>query len=125
MLPSYKKFLLQTIEDLKKENKELQARNDRLVEAMVPILRRMNEAKPASIPLSVEMPAKSVSHRITYSQGKVSCLCGWEERSDDSARLQEAASTHHREHTSALRGGRKSWPQAKNQLEQESIGGVQ
>lgn len=120
----YKKFLLQVIEDQKQQIKELQARNNQLVDSMVPILRRMNEPKGAQIPLSTEVPQKPNMHKLVYGNSKVTCSCGFEKRSTDTAELQEAASNHHREHTSSLRGGRKSWPQIKNQLEEQSTGGV-
>lgn len=123
MFFAYRKFLQKVVEEQRQEIKELQARNDKLVEAMVPILRRMNENKSQEIDVKVEIPGKSLLHKLTYGRDKVSCSCGWAERSEDPGKLQELASAHHRENTSRVQAGRKSWPAIKSQIEDQTIGG--
>lgn len=112
----YRHYLEQQIEELKTEKAELMARNDKLVEALVPVLRKMNETM-ATTP-KVEETAR-VAHRMNTVADSATCSCGWHANCGDPALLQQAISDHYRENIRSLRAGRKSWPQVKQMLEGE------
>ena len=113
----YRRYLEQQIAELKEENRRLEEKNDKLTEALVPILRRMNEKteKPTT---AQEIVEKKQEHKILKSEGHAECKCGWSTDSQDPAELQNEIANHHRKIVNSLRGGRKSWIQIKTMLEE-------
>jgi hypothetical protein len=110
---------LRLLEDHKAEKKALQERVDTLIEALVPILRRLNESKagPAEVkpiiqPHELEKGSDNRSAR---------CSCGWTVTNEDPGVLQELIAEHYQKNVKALRGGRRTWAQARDLLEQQAL----
>lgn len=111
---NYTKYLELQIEKLEAEKKQAQARNDKLVEALVPILRRMNE--PAAAPASVT----AAKHHIVRGENSAKCSCTWSVKHDDPAVLQELITAHYRENIHPAQAVRKSWQQTRQLLEEQA-----
>lgn len=110
----YRKYLEQQIIELKEEKKALEVKQDELIRALVPVLRRIGE--PA---VSIS-PKKEKTHEIVRAPGGAKCACGWHVVSNDPADLQTLIDNHYRENVRPVLAGRKSWLQARTQLEQEA-----
>lgn len=114
----YRAYLEQQVVELKAEKRELQARIDQLTNALVPILRRMDEKGPVK---ELE-PVKRVIHDIKLEGNQAKCTCGWIATGDDPAKLQSEVSKHYGIEVAASRMGRKSWPEARAKLENTPTG---
>lgn len=110
---NYTKYLESQIEKLEIEKKEAQSRNDRLIEVLVPVLRRMNESVVS--PMKVEK-----KHHIVRGDNNATCACGWKFSSDDPAVLQEMITGHYRKEIHPAQAVRKSWQQARQLLEEQA-----
>ena len=111
---NYTKYLESQIADLQVEKREAQARNDKLVEALVPVLRRMNE------PTAAPSPTKTAKHHIVRGPNFAKCTCTWHFEHDDPGVLQEMITAHYRESIQPAQAVRKSWQQARSLLEREA-----
>lgn len=111
---NYTKYLELQIEKLEVEKKEAQARNEKLVEALVPILRRMNE------PQSTSPSVNAAKHHIVRGENSATCTCTWKVKSEDPAVLQEMITAHYRENIHPAQAVRKSWQQARQLLEEQA-----
>lgn len=96
-----------TVLRLEAENAELRKQNERLVETLTPALRRFDRTEAVKTAEDI-VKAK---HAMSRGERDAKCSCGWMVHADDPAVLQAEISTHYREHSPAIRGGRKSWPQ--------------
>ena len=113
---AYTLSLEERILELKEEIKEHKAQNNKLIEALVPILRkRVEHEAPLTAGDILEGKKKHEVHRTPTG---AACSCGELFTGDDSGKLQEAISAHVLVvQKKAIQTGRRSWPEMRKKLE--------
>jgi hypothetical protein len=110
----YRRYLEQQIEEQKLEIRRLQSREEELIRALVPVLRRMGETSVQAR----DIVEKKKEHKLKHDETTAECVCGWAFESQDPAELQTEIAKHHREIVNGLRGKRMGWVQIKTKLEE-------
>ena len=110
-------FQQQRIKQLEEEKKIAQARNEYLLEKLVPVLRKPTEVAPITAHDIVE----SKKHSISVIPGGAACACGEKFYSDDPGKLQEKIEEHHKQFlfTPVRLTPRKSWSRLRDRLENQ------